>query len=190
MKIRGRVEDWYERHLGKPALLTDARDVEGRRNASFRVGTYLDQPVEGAFTLATVGLSETPHIGPESESVRQELLLCAWNGFRQDSLYNTIFTAAQLIHDSGETANPGEVLEIPFPIAEGLPLRHLFVHIPIYFADGLHPIPLGREAVEVLWLIPITEAEAAFVEENGPEAFDELLGREDPDLLDLERASL
>ena len=190
MKIRGRVEDWYERHLGKPALLTNARDVEGRRNAPFQVGTYLDQPVEEAFTLATIGLSETPQIGPESESVRQELLLCAWDGFRHDSLYSALFTAAQLVHDRGETANPGEVIEVPLPIAEGVSLRHFFVYLPIYHSDDLHSVPLGREAVEVLWLIPVTEAEAAYIEENGPQAFDELLGREDPDLMDLQRPSL
>jgi hypothetical protein len=195
MKIRGRVEDWFEQHLGAPAQVTDARDVEGRRNASFRVGTYLDQPVEDAFTLATIGLSDTPQRGPSAERVRQELLLCAWNGFRHDSFYATLFTAAQLIHDSGETANPGEVIEMPLPVAEGVALRHLFVYLPIYHSDDLHAVPLGNgkkddEAVEVLWLIPITAAEAAFIEENGPEAFDQLLGREDPDLMDLERPSL
>lgn len=190
MKIRGRVENWFERHLGAPALVTDARDVEGGRNASFRVGTYLDQPVEGAFTLATIGLSETPQHGPESEPVRQELLLCAWDGFRHDSLYSTLFSVAQLVHDSGETANPGAVLELPQPVVQGGSLRHLFVYIPIYHSDDLHAVPLGGEAVEVLWLIPITEKEAAFIEKNGPEAFDQLLGREDPDLLDLERPSL
>lgn len=190
MTIRGRVEEWYERHLGKPALVTDARDVEGRRNAPFQVATFFDQPVEEAFTLATIGLSETTQTGPEDESVRQELLLCAWAGFRHDSLYATLFTVAQLVHDRGETANPGEVIEMPRPVADGIPLRHVFVYLPIYHSDDLHSVPLGRDAVEILWLIPITETEAAFIEEHGPEAFDELLGREDPDLLDLQRPSL
>jgi len=46
------------------------------------------------------------------------------------------------------------------------------------------------ERVDVFWMIPISEAEFRFVLDHGPEAFDDLLAEEDPDLIDPTRPSL
>ena len=51
-------------------------------------------------------------------------------------------------------------------------------------------ITVRDERVDVFWMIPISEAEFRFVLDHGPEAFDDLLAEEDPDLIDPTRPSL
>jgi len=170
--------------------MTEAREPETGEQAAFAVATFRDQPVEGAFTLVTIGLSERPFRGPSGEAVRQELLVCAWDRFFGEALYQTLFSMAHLLRESGETANPGTVYELPQPMGTEVPWRHLFLYPPGYHPDELQPIRLDRGEVEVCWLIPVTPEETDFVEREGPEAFDDLLERTDPDLMDLARGSV
>lgn len=190
MSLSERVEKHLAVVLGPPGRVTRARDPESGTAAAFRVITFPDQPVEGAFTLVTVGLSDRPLRGPSGEAVRQELLVCAWDSFYGDALYQVLFSMAHLIREGGETADPGTVLELPQPIATAVPWRHLFLFVPGYHPEKLQPISLGENEVEICWLIPVTPEESALIEKEGPEAFDDLLDRADPDLMDFGRGSV
>lgn len=182
-----------EKVLGPPVQLTRGRDLAGDRQAAFELATFAGQPVEGAVTLVTVGLSDTALQGPEGEKVRQELLLCAWNGSRSESLYAGLFSAAQVYLDLGESANPGSVLELDQPLSEPDGPRHVFLYDPTYHPDELATVPAAKgkdgEAIEIVWLIPLTAGEAALVDAEGPDAFESYLEACDPDLLDLGRSA-
>jgi hypothetical protein len=195
MSVRDQVKAYLERQLGPIAQETTARDVVGQRNAPFTVATFIGQPVEGAFTLVTLGLSDRPLRAPSSERVRQELLVCGWEGFRKDRVYEALFTVAQSLRDQDETANPGAVLKLHQPLADEGGLEHVFLFEPVYFPEALTEVPLernsggpGEQAVELIWLVPITAAEAELAATQGPESFERYLGEKDPDLLDLTRS--
>lgn len=187
-----RVRTYLERILGPVVSVTTGRDLVGSQTAPCSIATFADQPVAGAFTLVTLGLSDSPLLGPEGELVRQELLLCGWNADLDDRLYGLLFSVASGIRDEGETANPGAVLELDGPLSEPGDLRHVFLYPPTYHRDEVATIPAPGDGdshgeIEVLWLLPVNAAEVDLIEERGPEAFETHLLEADPDLLDLRR---
>lgn len=188
-----RVRTYLEQALGPVVRVTTGRDLVGSQSAPCAIATFADQPVEGAFTLVTLGLSDSPLLGPEGERVRQELLLCGWNADLDDRLYGLLFTVATGIRDAGETANPGAVLELDGPLGEPGDLRHVFLYPPTYHRDELATISAPDDdgscgEIEILWLLPVTAVEVELIEAQGPEAFEAHLVEADPDLLDLRRA--
>ncbi len=177
--------------LGPAVRLTRGRDLAGDRQASFEVATFNGQPADGAVTLVTVGLAETALKGPSGESVRQELLLCAWNEAAGENLYTGLFSAAQVYLDLGESANPGSILELDQPLGGPAGPRELFLYEPTYHPEELATVPgsaADPEPIEIVWLIPVTAAEAALIASEGPQAFERYLAANDPDLLDLGRS--
>lgn len=184
------VAQHLARVLGPPALDTAARHPASGEAAGFRVLSFADRPVDGAFTLVTAGLGERALEGPDGSVVREELLLCAWDEHRGDALLHVLFSVGAGVLEEGVSVDPGDVYELAQPLAPGSELRHLFVHRPLYHPDEIQPVSVAGGEVEICWLIPVTAGEAGFVEERGPEAFDDLLFERDPDLLDLHRDSV
>ena len=83
-----------------------------------------------------------------------------------------------------------EVLERRGAIVAGTRMTALYALPPIYFPDEFHVYESSSgEQVYLVWLVPITAAEASFVREQGHEAFEDILEKVDPDLLDLSRES-
>ena len=148
--------------LGTPERETHATAAGTDAAAAVRVLTFADQPVEDAFTLVSVGLEK-------------ELLLCGWNAFRTDAAYKTLFSLAQIVHDDAMDIEEGTLLEMPE--------RSFLVWAPVYHDERLQDLP-------ILWLIPVTESEATWIEEHEPDAFDALMQEKDPDLLDWSRESV
>jgi hypothetical protein len=179
MNLKTEVDGHLRLALGTPVRSTSAR-ASGRR-APFRADTYADQPAEAAFTIVTVGLCET---------LRQELLVCAWNLWRSDAFYSTLFTVADELAATNHAVAPGMALELPAPIVPGSKMAHLFIYQPVYHLKELQPIDTSSGPIPILWLIPITESEARLIDDSGWEAFDTLLLDRDPDLLDLQRDSI
>jgi len=187
-----RVAAHLEALLGPPARVTSARELVAGEEAPCAIATFRDRPVEGAFTLVTIGLSDRPLVGPQGEKVRQELLLCGWDEDLDDRLYRCLFDVALATREAHETANPGAVIELDEALSVRGDLRRVFLYPPTYHADELATIApprgtAGGGEIEIVWLLPITALEALLVESEGPEAFEAYLAREDPDLLDLGR---
>jgi hypothetical protein len=61
----------------------------------------------------------------------------------------------------------------------------------VYSDDDFASVVLenGIETI-IAWLVPIGASEAAYVRERGLTAFEEELARQDPELLDLNRAGM
>jgi hypothetical protein len=189
---RERLLRHLEAHLGPSSKRTTGRDLVGGEAAVCSIVTFLNQPVDDAFTLVTVGLSDRPLAGPEGEQVWQELLICGWTEDLDDRLYRRLFDVALTLREEGESANPGAVTELDGALSDRGELQRVFFYPPTYHADELATVPAppgeaGEGEIEIVWLLPVTEKEALLVETDGPEAFEAYLAREDPDLLDLGR---
>jgi hypothetical protein len=190
---RERILRHLEALLGPSSKRTTGRDLVAGEAAVCAIATVRTQPVENAFTLVTVGLSDLPLEGPQGEPVRQEILLCGWDADLGDRLYRHLFDVALELREARESANPGAVIELDGPLSGRGDLRRVFLYPPTYHPDSLATIPSPPGApdegeIEVVWLLPVTASEALLVESAGPEAFEAYLAREDPDLLDLARS--
>lgn len=100
------------------------------------------------------------------------------------------YVAGRLI-SSGQAVLRGDVLRLPMPLTPGGSMTALYAAIPVYFDEAFASVVLenGSDAA-IVWLVPIGNREAEFVEEEGWEAFEQELVRQDPDLLDLSRSEM
>ena len=157
----------------------------------FGVVEIPNQPMQGALTYATAGLSSTTLKQPDGSLIRQELLLCTHGQQASDKLIQLLFFVGDRLRQEGEALTAGEVLDLNEPVVPGSTLTALFFWSPLYF-----PEPAWRlETVEpppilFAWAIPISHEEQLLVAREGPERLDELLAQQDPDLLDLTRRSV
>ncbi|QUW84023.1 suppressor of fused domain protein [Streptomyces mirabilis] len=183
--------DHFESRLGRMigAWSPPAGAAEGAPQlACFREGL-----LPGAQAFATVGLSRTPLWHPTSDRhFHLELLACEnasrtkGYGYFPDILE---YVAGQLTA-SGEAILRGDVVPLPAPLPGGT-MTSLYAGLPVYFDDDFFSVTIENGSdVAVVWLIPITAEETAFIRDEGWEAFEDALVRQDPDLLDPDRPQL
>ncbi|MFC9328781.1 suppressor of fused domain protein [Kitasatospora sp. NPDC057015] len=91
---------------------------------------------------------------------------------------------------SGEAILRGDVVPLPAPLPGGT-MTSLYAGLPVYFDEDFFSVTVENgSGVAVVWLIPVTADEAAFIQDKGWEAFEDALVRQDPDLLDPDRPQL
>lgn len=172
-----------ERHLGPIAGTWDT-DPDGNE-LPFQIVHY--EPGKGPVgteIFTTLGLSDFP-LGPHG--VRIELLMIV-------PLRLTPGTIPPILHHAG--ALPLEADEVPelgdtFSAVDGLrevsPMDCLYVGRPLFQRPEFSPFDNGFERVHFLWLIPVYDVEAEFVEDHGWQAFEQLMWDLDVDPTDVVR---
>lgn len=95
------------------------------------------------------------------------------------------------------SANPatrlgvGSIVALGRPWATGSHADQLLVLPPYVFGPGFETCELDdQRRVVVLWLVPITPAEARFVRKHGYRAFEELMERHGANIIDPRRPSI
>jgi hypothetical protein len=97
---------------------------------------------------------------------------------------------ANLHADERYRLKVGSTINIGRPWMEGSVADHLLVSLPYPYGPGLERCELGERHVRVLWLVPITAAEADLVRSKGLEALERLLEQPDVNVLAPQRRSL
>ncbi len=72
----------------------------------------------------------------------------------------------------------GHTIPIGRPLVDGSSCEYLYLSLPYLFGPALEIVGAGPDAIQVLWLLPITAAEKAFLREAGLDAFEERLESE------------
>ncbi|MFF4339223.1 suppressor of fused domain protein [Kitasatospora sp. NPDC001540] len=157
------------------------------------VAHFADGRLPGVRSFATVGLSRTPlWDAPSGRHLHLELLVCEYERHTGDAGFfpEVLEYVAGRLFAHGAAVLRGEVLPLPVPLPGGT-MTGLYAALPVYFDDGFRSVTVenGSE-VGVVWLLPVSDREAAFVAERGWRAFEDELARRDPDLLDPSRPSL
>ena len=179
-----------EKQLGKEALRSSARSNDTGSLLDVSISLFNDQPATDAFTLASVGLSNKIFMQPDNKQVRHEILFCAYNKFRTDAIYEKLFDVLDYLLEQDEAISLGQLFDCEGPVASNSSMEGFLFYTPVYFDEALHVIETMKPHVILAWLIPIHRSELEFIAENGPDAFDALLGEHDPDLLDLSREAI
>jgi hypothetical protein len=92
--------------------------------------------------------------------------------------------------DPAKRLGVGSVIALGRPWIAGAAAEHLLVAPPYPFGAGVEVCSTGDRDVVVLWLLPITAAEARFVRAHGYDAFEEIMRRDAFNVADPGRASL
>jgi hypothetical protein len=167
------VEGWRTDPDGKKMPCTVARFERG--------------PSQGSVTFATLGLNSYRLKSATSQKlIRHELVMLARKDAIPGNLPALLHQVSAEAVSRGRAYLRGEVIGPRNPLFTGTALTALYVAIPVYFPDEFNSV----DGVVFVWLIPITTREAAFVSAEGWSRFEDILVRENADLLDLNRPSV
>ena len=187
--LRKAFEKHLETWLGSVAARYTGRDSEGQ-DLPWEVLEFPRQPWRGATTYATVGLGETPFADTDGEDLRHELLFEVGEYFAGEETIFLVFHVAEMLRRHGRVISLGSYMDLEGPISTGASVEGFFFYDPIHFADELTVAEIGDPPTVIVWMVPITRSEIEFLERRGPEAFDDLMAEQDPDVFDLSRPSL
>jgi len=173
-----------EHHLGP--IHNGATLCEGVLGAQF-----LARPFAESTTFMSVGLSHHVFQQSNGNPLRIEFLVACHNKFVD--AFNPMSILADLCEQaiSLHSVPPrGTVIGPRGKFFETTMMEALYCASPVYFDDALSPFVRLQEPVIIVWLVPITPDEAAYVETHGWSAFEDRLEEVNPDLLDLKRVSV
>ncbi|MFB6815026.1 suppressor of fused domain protein [Streptomyces sp. NPDC056347] len=182
--------DHLEGRLGRMGGAWPARD--GAPEGSPQVAWFRGGRLPRVQAFATIGLFRTPlRAGTSERHYHLELLACDYVNDDQEPgpLPSVVEFVAERMVQGGHAVLRGDVIPLPVPLPGGK--TALYVALPVYFDDDFDSVTIENGSdVTIVWLIPVTSAEADFVRAEGWQAFEQELAARDPDLIDLDRAGL
>ncbi|WNB76607.1 suppressor of fused domain protein [Methylomonas koyamae] len=152
----------------------------------FSVARFRNQPVEGMSTYVTLGLNHHILLMKKIE-IRQELVFSVFESVPSDEIVSFLFRLIDLILSKHEALLRGQVIGPGKPLFSESPMNAIYTSMPVIFEEGFNTFNGSSPPTILVWLIPIFESEARYVQEYGWEAFEDILEKEDPDLWDLKR---
>lgn len=172
------VHGWSTDPDGEPIPFQVAR-FDGGRNGE-------------VLSLATIGLSRRPMTSPVSgRPLHLELVLSVHRLIGERNLPAVLQQVGQNMLSTGRAIVRGEVVEMEGNVVSGSDLSALYATLPVYFDDAFATCRCEDGAdVAIVWLVPVHGSEVAFIRAKGWDAFEELVERADPDLLDPTRNPL
>ncbi|PSL41050.1 suppressor of fused protein SUFU [Planomicrobium soli] len=183
------IISFLEEHLGK--LEAGWLSLEMDCQHDFQVNLFDDVPFEGATTYSTIGVSEYPLWDAKHTRFFQEAIIISKKEFGVENIPGILMQVADRLLASKHLMLRGNVIGPAGPLFESSKLEALYVTSPVYFNEEFYVFQQSSEKeVIMVWLVPITKNEAAYITEFGWEQFEELLEIVDPDLTDFHRDSI
>ena len=170
-----------ERHLGRMS--------GGYTAGTIQVGSFRDIPQPGVTTLVTLGLSKHILRTPRGKNLRQELVTTAATKHDADRLGGFLSSLAESLARSHRAVLRGELLGPSESIA-GTNMRSAYATVPSLFPEEFGQLDGTDPDTVFAWIIPVTDDEATFVRGHGWSRFETALEAREPDLFNLERASV
>lgn len=180
------IVDHVESFLGKIDYGWKNNDTE----SAISVARFCDQPVEGMNTYVTLGLSHHALSMPKEREVRQELVFSVFDTVSSDDVVSFLLSFSGFILEKHEALLRGQVVGPAGPIISGSLMNAVYASMPVMFDDEFATFDGTSPSTVLVWLIPIFENEAKYVQEHSWEAFEDILEQQDPDLWDLNRGAV
>jgi hypothetical protein len=174
-------------HLGEIAVRYSTH-ADGRP-MRFEVLGFKDHPRRGATTFVTFGLCAL-ELPVQNGFVREELVLATWDRFLVQDIPALLLMVAGTIADRQTAVIRGQVLGPRGPIFPGSTASALYFTPPPYFPESFDYLASTVPPTLFAGVVPLTREETEMVGELGWNRFEDEIGRQNPDLLDLARPSM
>jgi len=178
------IVEHVESYLGK---IDQGWNAPPESKNRFSVARFRNQPVEGMSTYVTLGLNHHVLSMAEKREVRQELVFSTFESVPSDEIVSFLLRFTDLVLSRHEALLRGQVIGPGKPLFPGSAMNAIYVSMPVIFDEGFNTFEGSSPPSVLVWLVPIFESEARYVQEHGWEAFEDILEKEDPDLWDLNR---
>jgi hypothetical protein len=142
-----------------------------------------------AFT--TLGLSKhVLHSRVTGQELRQELMMLVPDSLRDGPVPGVLQQVGVELIETKHALLRGDVLGPRGQLFQASNMEAVYVAMPVYFPDEFAVCKEDDHDILIVWLVPITRTEAAYVRMNGWEAFEQMLVDRDPNLIDVYRPSI
>ncbi|BES71435.1 hypothetical protein RE428_24530 [Marinobacter nanhaiticus D15-8W] len=178
-----RIIEHAEKHLG--AIRQGWKDNES--DLGLQVVSFLDCPCETVSTFITLGMSGEALKINETKKVRQELVLSVYSMEIPNLIVSCLMSVCEAIIARGKAALRGEVLPLTDELADRLGFDAVYCTMPVFFDDEFCTYEESSPSTVMVWILPIFESEANYIDANGWESFEDLLEEKDPHLCSLKR---
>jgi Suppressor of fused protein (SUFU) len=155
----------------------------GNRLPTFRVRRIAPGKRSDPWVYATVGAWRAT----DGKDSKEFFILSATES---PSHVETLAMVTNFHADPKHQLSIGSTMNIGRPWMDGATAGHLLVSLPYPYGPNLEHLDADGTHVQVLWLVPITAAEAAYRRDRGLEALEQLLETDGVDVLNPGRLSL
>ncbi len=149
-----------------------------------------DAPFTGVTTWTTLGLSHQHLAHTGGKGLHQELVMHVPTARQPANVAGVLFQVAGELIRRGQGAARGEVMGPRGRLFAGTEMTALVAAQPVYLPDEFAVCETSAASVVLAWLVPLTQAEAHFARDHGWAALEAVFVEHDPDLTDLQRASV
>lgn len=180
--------DHLESHLG--VILEGWNRNPDGVEIPFQIIRLSGPPQPSGNYYCTLGLSNFALVSPEKhKEIRCEFLICSRC---PENLIASILQRVGLkLLESRRAILRGELIGHKGALLPESKMTALYATIPIYLPDSVAAVSIpGLGAVVLIWLVPVTNHEAEYVERQGWLRFEEALEEKNPDLYDWSRPSI
>jgi hypothetical protein len=187
--IAGLVEH-LERELGR--IARGWQEDQDGAPMPFQVVEFEPGRIDDAIIYSTLGLSDFVLDSPISDDrFRVELLMIVPTTRRGDAVPGLLLELGRTVAERREVPMIGDLFRNVGPLRDVASMDTLYVGRPLYFPADFAGFRSGDIGVSIAWLVPVSRAEAALVDEQGWEVFEQLMyDREDMDPVDFDRPSM
>jgi hypothetical protein len=149
-----------------------------------------DAPFLGVTTIVTLGLSHHRLFQPGGNDLRQELMLHLPTADQPANAVGVLFQLAGELIDGHRGLLRGELVGPRGRLFAGAEMTALYATAPVYLPDEFAVCDSPTGPIVLTWLVPITDAEAHYLDTHGWPALEAAFQAENPDLTDLTRTSI
>ncbi|WP_152364599.1 suppressor of fused domain protein [Microlunatus speluncae] len=178
------------RHLGSvsAAWSTDPAGAD----LGFQVVEFAPGRIDEAVIYSTLGLSDYILDSPVADGrFRLELIMIAPERLRHSALPYVLGDYGRMVVALRELPEIGTIVRNVPVLADLSTMNSLYLGQPPHLPPDFARFRSGGLAVNIDWLLPVSTAEATFVDAEGWAAFEKLIyEREDFDPIDYDRASM
>lgn len=174
------MEAHVKASLGEP---TTVREISLDAQGVVSLLQIKDSPCDGATTIATAGLADLA-----DRRLHEELVMACWSEGPVNDVASVVELLVRQLAEGRDPLRYGDVVGPAGPLVPGTSMDSIYVCEPTYYPSEFARFE-SNEGCEIhtRWLIPIHGSEAQVVADQGARVLEELLEKEDPDLLSLER---
>ena len=176
------LTEHVEEYLGAIVGEWDA-DPDGNE-LPFRIVHYEGKAPPGTEIFSTLGLSDYEL---SERGDRIELIMIAPDRLTAGTVPPILVAAGELPIEADEVPQVGDTFRSIEPLREVSPMDCLYVGRPLYQPPELNQFDGGDGDVLFLWLVPVYEVEADFIDAEGWQAFEQLMWDLDVDPTDFTR---
>jgi hypothetical protein len=152
-----------------------------------QIACFKNSPEITVDTFSTIGLSRYELTISDKKDVRQELIFPVSGKYSFETISSCLLFICDLILEDHTAILRGQVIKFPKEGAKKLGFDAIYCAIPVFMEDSFATFSDSNPPTVIVWLMPIYKDEADFIESNGWEKFEDVLGRKNPDLFVLGR---